>query len=163
MVNRLQCAAEQLRDALYVTMAEAGAKPCKIFLSPSPVTPIDVCCDCGDGDGQAWVSLINTRPVGNAQNNFPCAVEIEATFTLGMARCAYTIDDLGNAPSADELNENFERMTADYRIMKDAISLFATEFGLFKNDYRLGDFDVHPIGGGCSAYSQYVYVNLGTC
>jgi hypothetical protein len=157
--DRVLCAAQQLRDALYVTLADADAKPCRVFLSPSVATPIDFACDC-DGDGQAWVALVNQRSVGEAQNNFPCAVERETLFVLGVARCAYSLDDAGEPPTPDQLTENFERMTLDLQLMNDAVVLFAQEFGLFKNDYRFGDFEVHPVRGGAMAYTQEVWVRL---
>jgi hypothetical protein len=163
VVSRLESAACQLRDALYVKMAEAGVRPCKIFLSPTPATALDVCCSDDDCDGQAWVALINTKPIGDARNNTPCAVQIEAMFVLGIARCAYTLDDQGEAPDAEQISENAVGVYRDFGIMRDAVALFAEEFGLFKNDYRLGDFDVHPVRGGCSAYTLEILLVLGSC
>lgn len=152
------CAAEQLRDALYVAMSDCGSKPCKIFLSPTPATPIDVCCSDDDCDGQAWVSVIGVRPTYNSAD---IHVQDEVRFELGIARCAHTLDDHGEAPSAEDLNSDTEKLARDFGAMRRAmLKLFVVEAGVERGDYRLGEYDVHPVGGGCMASTHEFFLNL---
>jgi hypothetical protein len=164
MADKLLCAAKGLRDALYVKMAECDAKPCRISLSPTSATPIDVCCDCGDGDGQAWVSIINAVPKFSEASGFtPCGFETEFLFVIGISRCSPSIDDLGNPPSAEDLNEATEKVTLDFQIMRAAIALYVTEEDVDKQMYRYGRYDVHPVRGGCQVSTHELYLNLGVC
>lgn len=159
-MNAIQSAACQLRDALYVAMSDANAKPVRISFSPTAATVIDICCSDDEGDGQAWIALIQVRPTSNM--NYPCGTESEALFVMGISRCAHTLDEGGDPPSAEELNDDFEKLTRDYQIMRRAIiELFVPEMDLDKGDYRIGDYDVHPVRGGCLAATQELFVRFG--
>lgn len=161
MMNAIEDAACQLKDALYVAMADCDAKPWNIFLAPTPAVVIDSCCEEEEGDGQAWVTLLQVRPTSN--DNYPCGVESEALFVMGISRCAYTIDDQGNSPSAEELSAGFRKLTRDYKIFRKAVvELFVPEMKLDRNDYRFGDWDSHPVRGGCLLSTQELFVNF-TC
>lgn len=74
-------------------------------------------CDCG---GQVWVRLISLVPSGNPINNqgrnltTPCGVLMwTATIGVGVLRCAATVDDVGNAPTAAQLTADTVQMTTD--------------------------------------------------
>lgn len=159
--NPVLNAAEQLRDALYVTMAECDAKPCRISLSPSSETPIDVCCDCGDGDGQAWVSIIGAKPLDSRMAGYaPCAIETEVLYVVGVARCAAKQDRRGNPPSAEQLDADTQKLMRDFQIMRKAfLGTFVSELGLDKQMYRLGDYDVHPVRD-CMVATHEFYVTF---
>lgn len=162
--NRILCAATALRDALYVKMAECDAKPCKIFLSPTAATPVGVCCNCGDGDGQAWVSIVSAKPLYDKKSGFaPCAVETEVLFVVGIARCSPTIDDQGNLPESDELNAATERLARDFQLIRAAFNLFVAEEDIDNQMYRFGDWDNHPVAGGCQIMTHEIFVVLENC
>jgi hypothetical protein len=149
----------QLRDALLIAMDKADALPVRLSLTPSPVPALDVCCSDDDGDGMAWVSMVRGRQK-NALNQ-PCGSETEMLFLVGIARCSPTIGDDQMAPSGAELDEASMKMYRDYRIMRHAIQgIWAPEMQLEKDDYRLGDYSVHAVRGGCQAASQEVYVDF---
>lgn len=156
----------QLRDALLVAMDKADALPIRLSLYPSPVVPMDICCsDEEEGDGQAWVAFLGTR-VKAPNRNLPCGGEIEARFAVGIARCAHTIDSQGVAPSGQELDEDALKLFRDYRIMRHAIQgvwaqeMAVSKYQLNKDDWRLGDYNVHVVRGGCMASSQEVFVDF---
>lgn len=148
-------AATQLRDALFVAMSDCDMPPCRISLSPTSATVIDVCCECvtesGEpGDGQAWVSIIKADPIFSREAGFtPCGYETEVLFVLGISRCVPTMDDQGNAPSATELDEAAAKVWASQGMFLAAINLWVEELELDKEAYTLGTWDIHPIRG-CS-------------
>lgn len=151
-----------LRDALQVAMSDADASPVRISFSPTSATPIDICCDDGEGDGQAWVSWINAKPIVTQGSAYtPCGLETEILFVLGISRCGHTIEDNGEIPTADELNGDFEKLTRDFQILRRALlCLFIPESGLDKGAYRLGDYDVHPLRGGCVVSTHEIHVRF---
>ena len=165
MTDILEDFACQLRDALLVAMDAADALPARLSLYPSPVVPMDICCSSEDGDGQAWVAFIGTK--AKAPNrNLPCGGEVEARFAVGIARCAHTVDDRGRAPSGQELDDDALKLFRDYRIMRHAIQgiwapeMAASKYQLKKDDWRLGDYNVHVVRGGCMASSHEVFVDF---
>ena len=154
----------QLRDALLVAMNKADALPVRLSLSPSPLVPMDICCSDEEGDGQAWVAFLGTKPKA-PNRNLPCGGETEARFMVGIARCAHTVDDQGVAPSGVELDEDAMKLFRDYRIMRHAIQgIWAPEMqalhGMEKDDWRLGEYNVHAVRGGCMASSHEVLVDF---
>lgn len=158
-MNAIHSAACQLKDALYVAMSDADAKPVRISFSPTAATVVDICSSDDEEDGQAWVGLINARPTSN--DNFPCGTEREVMFVMGISRCAHTLDDAADPPSAEELNEDFAKLTRDYKIFQRAITeLFVPEMDLDKGAYRIGDYDVHPVRGGCLVATQELFVRF---
>lgn len=165
MADPILGAAVLLRDALSLAMAECGAPSCRISLSPTSATPIDICCDCGDGDGQAWVSVIRAMPKATAAAGYsPCGFETEVLFVLGISRCAHTINDQGEAPSGAELNEDTAKLLRDYQIMLRAVlTHWVPEMDLDKQMYRVGDYDVHPVRGGCLAATLEVFATFANC
>jgi hypothetical protein len=155
----------ELRDALGIAMHDAGAPPLRLSLSPTPMVPMDICCseeDECEGDGQAWVHLIRARPKA-PNRNLPCGGETEVQFVIGIARCAHTITEEG-APTGEELDEDTAKLYRDYRIMRRAIQgIWAPEmrqYGMEKDDWRLGDYNVHVVRGGCMASSHEVFVDF---
>lgn len=94
-----------LLTAVESTLFECGRPVCRAFIDTSGAPPWDFCCDCGDGVGQLWVSVyeinhLNTTNAGTMR----CISQFEAQVTIGLLRCAWTQDDQGNAPAADDIS-----------------------------------------------------------
>ncbi|MDG4796953.1 hypothetical protein [Micromonospora sp. WMMD1082] len=111
--------AVRLRELVGEALTDAlGGTPAVCAVVPGRDVAIDSCCD-----GQAWVRIVRTYPVLPAE--FPggrgtpldsgadpgafWAVELGA----GSARCAPTIDDAGQPPTAAELERSAAELADD--------------------------------------------------
>lgn len=141
----------RLLDCLASAMEDCETPPCRIFLSTAELVPWDMCCSCGDGVGQAWVSVTNIRPLLTpTQGAGPvrCTSIYEATVHLGIVRCALTSDDNGNAPDPTDLTDETLGILQDRMIMTRALSLcFAQTIEL--DDWTIGEWDSLGPAGGC--------------
>jgi hypothetical protein len=139
-------------------MNNAHVPPCKWFLSPTPATPIDVCCGGDDCEGQAWVAIVNSRPRYSTAGVY---ISDEVLLAMGIARCAYTLTKQGAAPTQDQLNSDTEKLMRDMQLMRCAVlDLYVPAMEMERGDYRFGDYDVHPVKGGCMAATQEVFVTV---
>lgn len=85
-----------------------------VLLAPGEMAAWDDCCD-----GQVWARLVNITPLpsntpARRPGLHPCAVpELMATFELGVVRCAHSLNDRGEAPSAVQVTEDGEQSIDD--------------------------------------------------
>lgn len=85
---------------------------------------IQSCCDCGDGEGEAWIHLVRVFRVSGASLQDatpakPCQpAQWAAEFTITLARCFPTIDETGEVPPVEDRTE------AAGRFHRDAATLF---------------------------------------
>ena len=131
----------------------AGASVCRSFVVPGLSVPWDECCPCSNyREGQAWVRISQVQ----ATDAFPggagphrCAPKQYAVdLAVGVLRCAHTIDDAGNAPSASTITDDAGKVSRDRAILRDAI------IGPYFGDLEPGDAVLRtwsPLGpsGGC--------------
>lgn len=160
-----------LRDLLACVCAqlEAIGRPpcacCVVWGDDRP--PADFCdCDCGGGQGQAWVRLVRMEPSqqstaqarpsisGGAQ----CAVPVKwrAVVEAGVYRCIATIDDDGVAPSCEERESDAYGLLADLRALRVAFTCCDAVRA------SLAPLSATPAGnqGGCGGAVVQFAVNL---
>lgn len=163
--GRLGVLLDTLHSCFALALVEGEAPPCRLSKVPTPVPALDLCCECEDGEGQAWVSLNRLAPIGDDQRGSPCATVYEATFVLGLSRCVPTLDDEGNAPGSDELNDATDKQLRDLVIMRNAACCWADNLDLPNSKWRYGDWVAQPASGGCqvSTLTIFARVALGCC
>jgi hypothetical protein len=118
--------AEELLSCLESTLADYNAPACRTFIAPGGPPPWDACCDCGTGDGQAWVQIAQVSPT----DNFPLAQTGAmrcppsgqlVVVNVGVLRCAATVDDQGRPPSAARMTADAAKVQRDRAIVSEAI------------------------------------------
>lgn len=156
---------DTLLSCYALALTEAEALPCRLSKVPTPVPALDICCECEDGEGQAWVSFNRLVPVGEAIRGAPCATMFEATFNLGIARCVPSMDDEGNAPSGEELDAAVEKQMRDFLILRAAACCWAENLKLPNSGWRYGDYALQPASGGCqvATLTLIARVPFGCC
>lgn len=133
--------------------------------------PMDSCCREPDPDGGpdlegfAWVTIGGDYPVdaqfpGQLARPAKCPNGLAQTYTVGIYRCAPTIDDQGNIPTCDEVYAAIERQTQDGAIIRRAIRC-SLDAAAKPHVMRLGG-PVNP-RGGCMGWSQEVVVHIDDC
>jgi len=95
-----------------------GGTPAVVSVVPGRDVAIDSCCE-----GQAWVRIVRTYPVdpGEFPNGRGSALDEGADpgvfwaveLGAGSARCAPTIDDAGNPPTAAQLERSAAELADD--------------------------------------------------
>lgn len=90
------------------TLTAAGRPVLRAFVAPAGPPPWDNCCAKGTGEGQAWVQVERVYPTDSfpdeAAAPLPCGpMEYAAILNVGVLRCAKTVDDKGNPPTAAEM------------------------------------------------------------
>jgi len=105
-----------------------GRPVCSCALRHAAAYPsMDDCCECGAGEGQAWVrvqrvDLAPESPTLKADAT-PCAGQmLRVTFDAGVYRCVTAIHPNGTGPTDDEFNTDTLGALADHEIMRTAIS-----------------------------------------
>lgn len=129
------------------------------FLAPGEQVAWDNCCEDGGGGGQLWVRCVQVVPGWpNRDAEQKCGVRLAtAVLGVGVIRCAHTLDDQGNPPTAEE-------MTGDAtRIMEDMEDMFSGISSNFEFVHKLGQWI--PLGpdGGCAGGEWTVNVRLQPC
>jgi len=83
----------------------------------------DDCCDCGNGNGQLWVRLVEWLPDPDIeQRDHGCNESSRLSIGIGTLRCVPTIDEEGNAPSAAAETAAAERLHSDAQIVRDGVA-----------------------------------------
>ena len=104
----------------------AGAGVCRSFVVPGLSVPWDECCPCSNyREGQAWVRIAGVQ----ASSTFPGGADphrcgpkqYAADLAVGVLRCAHTLDDAGNPPSAATITGDADKVSRDRAILRDAI------------------------------------------
>lgn len=75
-------------------------EPCFCGVMPGAQVPLDYCGECDDRCGMAWVRLasINIEQFQQGISTNRCVSVQQATFEVGIVRCAPGPDDYGNLP-----------------------------------------------------------------
>lgn len=149
-------------------LLEYDARVCRSFVAPGGPPAWDTCTDDGAGaEGQAWVQIGQVGPTDNfptiqtgAMRCWPPESVVE--FTVGILRCAATVDDHGNPPPASRLTFEAEQVQRDRAIVDEAIRC------CFLADAEPGTYSVGlwtPLGpsGGCVGGSRNVTVAVRAC
>jgi hypothetical protein len=139
----------RLLDCLAASMEACQVPPCRLFLSTDSVVPWDVCCECGDGVGQAWVNVSSiVAMLDDQQRGMSCAPIFEATVKVGILRCALTQDDAGNPPEPIDLTEQALKILRDRALINQAIfSCWSST--IESDDWTIGDWTGLGPQGGC--------------
>lgn len=155
---RLPAATTRMAGLVECLCAEVGATVCFCGPFPGGDTPMDFCSECDGGMcGQAWVRLVAAYP----SSVFPepdlsgtCSMPLAYEWEVGIARCAPTMDDLGNPPTRDQLLEATARQYEDLAAMRKAIQCCFAD-GL--TDYILGVYTPQQVLGACLSSTWQVF------
>lgn len=152
IVDTIWPAIDSLAGCVEATLAAYGQPACKVFVAPGGPPAWDHCCECDVGEGQAWVQVDRIVPSdGFPQPAGPARcrpAEFAVTVSVGVLRCAATVTEYGDAPSAD-------RLTADaFKVQTDRLALFDAVYCCFVDGFEPGTWQVGqwtPLGpaGGC--------------
>lgn len=154
---------QSLLDCSLVALDEAGAPPCKEFLSPSPTPPWDDCCTCRNGDGQLTVSVVSAQPVTPFRGQ-PCGRQFRISFRILLTRCTPTVNETGEFPSPAQLNAAADKMFRDREALFKAVTCcWAEMFDLDVTQWSLGPFSVLEPAGGCQGISLDVQLEDTLC
>ncbi|MFI6290013.1 hypothetical protein ACIBEJ_00420 [Nonomuraea sp. NPDC050790] len=153
-------------EALNGTVAGA---PCRCSLLPGANVAADLCCDCGRGNGQAWVRVDGMWPT---TSRWPqrlleaeaCPLGMWAVqLELGAYRCAAKVDGRGRPPSAERLTRDTEIVLDDAAAMRLAASCCFRPAGGPTRRMIVGEW--RPLGpeGGCVGGYLQVTVKADDC
>lgn len=109
----LACLCEQLANTL-------GGSVCRCCLEPGQAVPMDVCCDCGHGNGKAAVRLAQLVPVGQPRGRCAADDRWQAVFEMTVQRCAAPMRDDGQPPSCEEVTRDAAVAIDDAAAMRHA-------------------------------------------
>ncbi|NLU77787.1 hypothetical protein HCA58_05125 [Micromonospora sp. HNM0581] len=160
--------AVKLRELVGDALVDAlGGAPAVCAVVPGRDVAIDSCCD-----GQAWVRIVRTYPV--LPGEFPggrgtplddgadpgafWAVELGA----GTARCAPTIDDAGNPPTAVELERSAAELADDAGRIRRAVLCELQNVERVESVWIGEQSSVGP-SGGCVGQEVLVAVMTNIC
>lgn len=135
-------------DAAFTT---CGRPVCRAFLTAATpqYVPLDTCCNCSSGEGQAWVAVGRTTPMNQTTAGLiPCITNFEASIQIGVARCAATVDSQGNAPDPDLIGIQALAAMRDRKTMYSAIYDWMNTQDIDVHDVTVGDW-VPSVQGGC--------------
>lgn len=160
--------AMQLRELVDVALTDSlGGTPTVSAVVPGRDVAIDSCCD-----GQAWVRMVRTYPVlpvdfpngrgtplddGTDPGAF-WAVELGA----GTGRCAPTIDDGGNPPTAAELERSAAELADDAGRIRRVVLCELTKAESVEAVWIGEQSSVGP-SGGCVGQEVLVAVMTNIC
>lgn len=122
---------------------------------PGARLPWDECCD-----GQLWARVVNVQPVVTQQArgiSTPCGVMFwQVTVGLNIIRCVATVNDAGQAPPADVIEEDGQLMLDDLATLQQVI--------LCHPDTR-SILSWTPLGaqGGCAGGEWQFTARMGVC
>lgn len=138
------------------------------FLAPGSQVAWDECCDDDNlggtrHGGQLWVRIVQMRPsmpFPQVDNEQKCGVQlVAAVLGVGIVRCAHTLQDNGEPPTAAQ-------MTGDTtKINTDAIDLFSVITEVFAERHRcvLGEWTPQGPDGGCAGGEWQLTIRLQPC
>ena len=158
--------AQALVACLCAELATTIAGPaCQCCLRPGwPLPPMDNCCNCGDGQGQASVQVgpiyptlkFPQRGVGSTLN--PCSEFVWAVeLAVVVYRCVSCPDET-SFPSCDELTLDARKLLSDAAAMRRAVMCCD-----WRDDRAIVPGDWRQIGpaGCCAGGVMTVTVDLG--
>lgn len=91
----------------------------RAVVSPDTEAVFDDCCD-----GTLWVRVDNIQPGWPEPEPapFPCHRGWTATIEVGIVRCAATVDDQGESPSAEAVTADAYQQNIDRGLLSEAIA-----------------------------------------
>jgi hypothetical protein len=155
--------AQGLLQCLCTALNSSIAGPvCQCCLHPGTLVPMDLCCDCGNGQGQAAVRIVSIYPT----TNFPAqsfvtercpASTLAVVLEMVVYRCAATLDEQGNPPSCPAMTNDALVAADDAGAMRCAALCC---FGQLDSDLRfvLGAWQPLGVAGGCHGGSMQITV-----
>lgn len=161
------------RQALILAAVQArldavDAPVCRAFLGPGAQVPWDTCCECRDGgEGQAWVVVDRFYPADglaqdvSAQRCHPSGYA--ADLTVGVLRCAHTVDDRGEAPSAVTVTGDADKVARDRQAVRDALLCDVLGPDADPGTFRLGVWQPLGPSGGCVGGSWQATIAVPAC
>lgn len=173
-----QPAVEPTPDPMVTPVAEAllaclcaelettiGGKPCQCSLRPGAgFPPMDACCACGDGQGQASVQVLSVYPTtkfparGAGATVTPCSgFAWVAELAVVVYRCMACPTD-SSFPSGAELNADTRKILSDAAAMRRAVLCCD-----WRDDRQVVPGEWQAIGpaGCCGGGRMTVLVDLG--
>jgi hypothetical protein len=156
-----------LLECLEGTLTVNDAPVLRSFVAPGGPPAWDVCCGEEDGEGQAWVQLNSVSP----SDSFPTPqtgamrcdfAEWAVDVSIGILRCASTVDDNGTPPSSETLLAEADKVNRDRVLIDMAIRCCFLE----EDDpeaYVVGSWT--PLGpqGGCVGGQQQLSFSARNC
>lgn len=145
----LQCVSDALSDVLRPV--------CKVYQTVG-VPVIASCCECDDEGSNGEVSIHLTRVYDADSASLdevvrvrPCrGGPVAAQFRVTLARCFPTVDEHGEVPAPDVLEEYAEGMSSDAEILWQALTC------CYPDRIRVDDIsvDLGPMGGCSVIYAD---------
>lgn len=138
--------------ALDTAFDTCGKPVCRSFLTAAApqYVPLDMCCECLTGEGQAWVAVGRATPMNQTTaGTIPCITGFEVHVQVGVARCAAMVDSQGNAPDPDLISMQGLAALRDMKTMYSAIYNWISNS--LDDDFHqvtVGDW-LPSIQGGC--------------
>ena len=157
MFDLLECAEQALIDC--------GNPVGLATLAPGTTVAWDNCCEPG---GQLYVRLVEVFPTAGTTAAFPsidsqqqCGVSmLAAQLAVGVIRCAHTVDDEGNPPTAQEMTVDALKTTEDMSSLLQAITCC---WGPEQRQWKLSNWTPQGVRGGCVGGEWTVYVAVSPC
>jgi hypothetical protein len=159
--------AEDLLSCLESVLSKYDAEACRTFIAPGNPPPWDTCCDCGTGEGMAYVQIASVAPTDNFPSPQTGAMRCppsgySAQLVVGILRCAAVLDDQGRAPSSARMTADAAKVHRDRAIVQEALRccyLADADPGT----YVIGTWT--PLGpqGGCVGGSTPIQVAVPAC
>ncbi|MER6828897.1 hypothetical protein ABT352_23150 [Streptosporangium sp. NPDC000563] len=152
--------------------ASVGGAACRCSILPGAQVAADLCCDCGDGNGQAWVRVAEMWPTTAAWPQRVAQVERcplnlwAVELEVGAYRCAAKVDNRGRFPSADRMTRDAEVILDDAAAMRRAVTCCFRDSEEGRRSARkllVGAW--RPLGpdGGCVGGQMSVTVSAYDC
>lgn len=159
--------ATELLSCLESVLSAYDAEACRTFVAPGGSPAWDACCDCGTGEGMAWVQISQVFPTDNFPVQQTGAMRCAPTgygvqLVVGILRCAATLDDTGRAPSQERLTADAHKVQRDRAIVQEAIRCCYIDTA-DPGSYVIGPWT--PLGptGGCVGGQTTLSVVVPSC
>lgn len=150
---------EAMSDLLNSVDVEMRHDTAVQFLAPGEQVAWDNCCEEDGAGGQLWVRCVAVYPGWpKIDNDQKCGIRLAtAVLGVGVLRCAHTLDDQGNPPTAAE-------MTGDAtRIMEDMEDMLSGVMENFEWHHSVGQYQTVGPDGGCAGGEWTVNVRVQPC
>jgi hypothetical protein len=159
--------AESLLSCVESRLALYDAGVCRSFVAPGNPPAWDACCECGEGEGMAWVQIAEVFPTDNfplpqsaAMRCVPAGQGVQ--LSIGILRCAAVLDDQGRAPSSERLTSDAAKVARDRAIVSEAIRCCYLE-DADPGTYVIGSWTPLGPNGGCVGGSTSLTLAATAC
>jgi len=157
----------ELLSCVEETLSKYQAPVCRSFLAPGGSPSWDTCCDCGRGEGMAWVQIVSVGPTEAFPGIFQGAMrqpppEFVLEMNVGILRCAAVLDDQGRAPSSEKMTADGMKVQRDRAIVAEAIRCCFLEQA-DPGTFSIGSWT--PLGpqGGCVGGTTSIRIAASAC